>query len=103
MSPWEKFDLEYRELTHSQEKDKFTNGDSLRKVPSHEKQVREAAADAPTFLLNERKVGPWQRTFTLPLDVDTKALRARLVGGLLSIKLPKRNMSGEPKVNIDIE
>jgi len=102
MSPWEKLDLEWCELTHSQERDKFTNGNSV-KVPSHETQINEAAAEAPTFLISERKVGPWQRMFTLPQDVDIKAVRARLNGGLLSIDLPKRDMSSEPKVKIEIE
>jgi len=54
-------------------------------------------------LLHERKVGSWQRTFTLPLDVDMKALRAKLDAGLLGIYLPKRDLTGEPKVKIRIE
>lgn len=103
MSPWEKLDLEWRELTPFQEKEKFTNGSGLKKVLSNERQVKDAAADTPTFLLSERKARPWQRTFTLPLDVNMKAIMARLHGGLLSIDLPKRDMSDEPKVKIEIE
>lgn len=59
--------------------------------------------DDPTFLLSERKVGQWQRTFMLPLDVDLKALRARLDGGLLSIDLPKKDISGEAGVTIEVQ
>ena len=60
-------------------------------------------ADLPTFLCDERNVGPWQRTFTLPIDADMKALRAKLEAGLLRIDLPKRDMTGEPMVKIEVE
>lgn len=103
ISPWEKLDLDWCELTKTQEKDKLTNENVLQRVLSYEPGSQEADADVLTFLLSERKVGAWQRTFTLPLDVDMKALKATLIGGLLSIELPKREMTGEPKVNIDIQ
>ena len=61
------------------------------------------STDLPSFLCNERNVGPWQRTFTLPADVDMKALRARLEGGLLRIDLPKRDMTNEPMVKIEVQ
>jgi len=35
--------------------------------------------------------------------VDMKALRARLEAGLLRIDLPKRDMTGEPMVKIEIQ
>lgn len=59
--------------------------------------------DIPIFILNERKIGPFQRTFTLPVDADMKALKAKLEDGLLRIDLPKRDMSGEPKVKFQVE
>lgn len=59
--------------------------------------------DTPLFILSERKVGPFQRTFTLPVDVDMKALKAKLEDGLLRIDLPKRDMSGEPRMKVEIE
>jgi HSP20 family molecular chaperone IbpA len=46
---------------------------------------------------------PFQRTFTLPVDADMKALKAKLEDGLLRIDLPKRDMSGEPKVKFQVE
>jgi len=94
ISPWEKLDLEWSELT---------NGNGLKKVVSHEVNAKIENSDAPTFLLSERKVGPWQRTFTLPLDVDMKGLKATLNGGLLSIDLPKKDMAREPKVKVEIK
>jgi HSP20 family molecular chaperone IbpA len=59
--------------------------------------------DGSTPLLSERKIGPWQRTFTLPLDVDLKALRAKLRGGLLSIDLPKRDISRDSTAKIEVQ
>lgn len=99
ISPWEKLDMEWYELMQTQDQSHFAaNGYDLKRVVSHE-----ADADVPTFLLSERKVGLWQRTFTLPLDVDMEDLKARLNGGLLSIDLPKKVMPGEPKVKVEIE
>jgi len=40
-------------------------------------------ADIPTFLLKERKTGPWQQTFILPLNIEMKMLKARLEGGVV--------------------
>jgi HSP20 family molecular chaperone IbpA len=60
-------------------------------------------ADIPLFLLEERKTGPWQRTFTLPHDADMKALKARLEGGLLRIDIPTKDVSGEPGIKVEIE
>ena len=54
-------------------------------------------------MLEERKIGPWQRTFALPVDVDMKGLKASLEGGLLRIDLPKRYLTGEPLVRIQVE
>jgi HSP20 family molecular chaperone IbpA len=60
-------------------------------------------ADIPMFLLEERKTGLWQRTFTLPHDIDMKALKARLEGGLLRIDIPTGDGSGKPGVKVEIE
>jgi HSP20 family molecular chaperone IbpA len=42
------------------------------------------------FLLKERKLGPWMRSFTLPVNADMKALRVRLDAGLLRICVLKK-------------
>jgi len=55
------------------------------------------------LLLGERKVGSWHRSFTMPADVDMKAMRAKLEGGLLRLVLPKGDMKDEPKFKIEIE
>ena len=107
-TPWEKLDLDWCTLTKTHEDNNLTNGNKLQRVLSSAEQesAREgessgerpssvsAAATKTTFLLSERKVGMWQRTFTLPLDADMKKLTANLRGGLLVVKLPKRSMEG---------
>jgi len=65
--------------------------------------VDHTTSDVPIFLLSEREIGPWQRSFTMPIDVNMKALKARLDAGLLHIDLPKRDMSGEPGIKIVVE
>jgi hypothetical protein len=101
-TPWEKLDLDWCTLTKTHEDNNLTNGNKLHRVLSRDEQERaregvgpSAAATKTTFLLSERKVGMWQRTFTLPLDADMKRLTACLRGGLLVVKLPKRSMEGE--------
>lgn len=77
------------------------DGGKLQRVASNDPEVQ--SHDIPIFILNERKIGPFQRTFTLPLDADMKALKAKLEDGLLRIDLPKRDMSGEPRMKIQVE
>ena len=67
------------------------------------KDPGDESADIPLFLLEERKTGPWQRTFTLPHDVDMKALKARLEGGLLRIDIPTKEVTAEPGIKVEIE
>ncbi|KIX95345.1 uncharacterized protein Z520_08862 [Fonsecaea multimorphosa CBS 102226] len=70
-----------------------TDGGPLQREKSYETMEAEALSDStPTILLSERRVGAWRRTFTLPEDVEMKALKARLDGGLLRIDLPKRSL-----------
>jgi HSP20 family molecular chaperone IbpA len=93
--------MEWYELMQLREQDHLaSNGYGLKRVASPDGVVGD---DVPTFLLSERMVGLWQRTFTLPLDVDMKNLKASLNSGLLSIYLPKRDISAETKVKVEIE
>jgi len=73
------------------------------KLKTITKDPGDESADIPLFLLEERKTGPWQRTFTLPHDVDMKALKARLEGGLLRIDIPIKDVSEEPGTKVEIE
>jgi HSP20 family molecular chaperone IbpA len=61
------------------------------------------AKDIPIFLLRERKVGLWQRTFTLPLDVDAMGMKASLNGGLLEILLMKKCVDMGKVVTVEVK
>jgi len=93
------------EAGHGKEED----GAPLMRTPSRETIEAELLADSmPTVLLGERRLGSWRRTFTLPDDVEMKELRARLVGGLLRLDLPKRSVEDSQRmraggVKIEIE
>ena len=41
---------------------------------------------------SERKIGPWHRTFTLPLDCDLATTKAKLEAGLLHISVFKKDI-----------
>lgn len=73
------------------------DGGALEKYPDEEDDY------VVGILLAERKVGAWHRSFTLPANVDMKALKAKLEGGLLTITLPKRDLTNEPRVKIEVE
>jgi HSP20 family molecular chaperone IbpA len=104
LSPLEKVGLEWSELRRRQDNEEAVNGDGLKQARPKDAGLNGVSRrDEPTFLLRERKIGPWQRTFTLPLDVDLKALRAKLSGGLLSIDLPKRDISKDPTAKIEVQ
>ena len=77
------------------------DGGKLRRVLSNDADAE--YRDVPFFILNERRVGLFQRTFTLPIDVDMKGLKAKLEDGLLRIDLPRRDLSGEPKMKVQID
>lgn len=61
------------------------------------------AHDIPISILCERKTGLFQRTFTLPTDVDMRDLKAKLEDGLLRIDLPKRDVTGRLKMKTEAE
>jgi len=94
-------ELTYQSSTGSKHLEGKTkkDGGELRKItdPGHE------GADIPMFLLEERHTGPWQRTFTLPHNVDMKALKARLEGGLLRIDIPIGDVGEAQEIKVDIE
>nr|OQO22965.1 hypothetical protein B0A51_08025 [Rachicladosporium sp. CCFEE 5018] len=68
------------------------------------KDEQEDADDLPPWLiLGERRIGAFRREFHFPVDVDMEKLEAKLEGGLLRLKVPKKQHSfpkGSGKVNI---
>ena len=85
------------------DKDSAEDGESLKRVPSHEdgEAPPPGPSDSPasTFLICERHVGYWRRSFTLPPDVDLdvdpsrnsscRSLEYKIEAGVLVIRIPK--------------
>lgn len=55
------------------------------------------AADKETYLRHERAYGVVRRSFVLPDTVDGEKIEAKLDGGVLTVRLPKKEES-KPKV-----
>lgn len=73
-------------------------------VPFEEKVAQREEMVGTNILgwLNERKDGIYTRSFHFPAAVDTASTQARLLQGLLRIKVPKVETSMVPKI-VDIE
>lgn len=62
----------------------------------HEKHQKHHQVEyGPRFLLAERNVGQFHRTFTFPLDITREKVQAKLENGLLTITAPKAERRGE--------
>ena len=55
------------------------------------------------WLIRERRVSSFQRSFTLPEDVHLEALNASFKNGILTVKLPRRALSQPKKIAIKSE
>jgi HSP20 family protein len=56
----------------------------------------DAQPDGAGVLLRERPVGPFERSFTLPADIDSASAAASLEHGVLTITLP-RSQAARPR------
>jgi len=57
---------------------------------------RETDVTNEGWLRQERRSGKFQRTFTLPMQIDSNAVSATFTNGVLDLTLPKSE-SGKPK------
>jgi HSP20 family protein len=60
----------------------------------------EKADDEKTYLLRERYHSSYQRSFSLPSDVNQEQIDARLSNGLLTLTLTKKEEAKPRKINI---
>lgn len=57
----------------------------------------------PYLVIGERKIGSFRREFHFPVEVEVENTEAKLVAGLLSIKVPKKShmyLKGSGKVKV---
>jgi HSP20 family molecular chaperone IbpA len=57
----------------------------------------------PMLVVAERKVGPFQRYFYFPVDVDMQNLKAKLEAGLLTIRVPTKVSDSKSWGRVTIE
>ncbi len=62
--------------------------------PEAEKQ------DGMRWLLHERPIGAFTRSFTLPAAIDAGKVQAELVNGVLSLTLPKSETAKPRKIQV---
>jgi HSP20 family protein len=75
-----------------------TVGDELRLSG---RRARPGYPDGAVVQRTERTYGRFQRTFRIPGDADPDGIRARLEGGILEIRLPRKGGGAGRKVSID--
>ncbi len=68
---------------------------------SSKKEVREPAKDA-RYLVRERSVSQWKRSFELPENIDAEHVTATFRNGLLSVELPKKAEARERSIEIKV-
>ena len=71
--------------------------DHILHISGEEKEEnKEKDKENKKYIMKERKVASFERSFSLPEDADEEKLEARYVKGILSIEIPKK-VKAEPK------
>jgi HSP20 family protein len=78
---------------------KLTNGQLV--IKGEKKDEREEKSKGS--YLSERRYGSFERSFTLPDDIDASKIEAKFASGVLKIRLPKKPDAQKPEQKIDIK
>ena len=63
----------------------------------------EKASEGETYHRIERAYGSFERSFTLPTNVDTERIQARYRHGVLQLTVPKREEAKPKSISIKVE
>lgn len=63
---------------------------------------REAKLEEKNYTRIERNYGSFSRSFSLPKDLKTEAIRANFKDGLLSVSIPKKEPSAHKELDVRI-
>ena len=66
------------------------------------KREAEERKEGENYFMVERSYGSFQRSFTLPESADVDQIKAELVAGVLSIKIPKRVAAQPRKISVSL-
>jgi len=70
-------------------------------VKQASQDVQRSENHGPKVWVSERVSGEFQRSFSFPATIDQDAVKASLKDGILSIVVPKREMKGSKKINVE--
>ena len=70
---------------------------TIASVKKAEKEEKQSGANDEKWLVRERRMTQFSRSFTLPDDVDTQGISATFKNGLLDITLPRNAQKNEVK------
>jgi HSP20 family protein len=73
-------------------------GDRLTVSGTREEEQRD---EGDTYFTYERSFGSFSRSFTLPAGVDADHVSADLNGGVLTLRLPKREAARPKKISVE--
>ncbi len=64
------------------------------------KEEKAEAKEAGKYLIKERTYSKFSRSFTLPEDVDSEKLTAKVTNGVLSVTMPRRALAAPKHIAI---
>lgn len=63
---------------------------------------REEERKEEEYFINERNYGPFSRTISLPVEVDSEKARATFKNGILELVIPKREEAKPKEIKIQV-
>lgn len=76
---------------------------NLLTISGEKHEERTEGDERTTWHLTERRYGQFSRSFVLPRDVDSDAIRASFENGILTITIPKSARARRRKIDISSE
>jgi len=71
-------------------------------ITHEEKQEDEKAAEGKKYIMRERHIASFERSFSLPEDVDEEAIEAGCKDGVLTVTIPKKAKAEPKKIELKI-
>lgn len=75
--------------------------ESVNQEKTEKKDEKEAKKEGKKYLLKERRSCGFQRSFTLPQDIDSESVTANFKNGVLTIQMQKKAIEAPKKIMIE--
>ncbi len=66
-----------------------------------EEEKEKKAEKSEKWLIKERKVSAFNRSFTIPEDVDAENVKASFKNGILSVTMPRKSLPAPKRIAIE--